>query len=152
MSGASRLELLLGGLGRRIFLEGTRVRVERLFASSSFVRCNSPMRSSSDTRCERVFLLGVELDLVNSDERVPFLELLVDRLEDRRDRQLLLVVRAQVNLERLARLRCADVDVEDVAVRVDRARDVVQVLLLELAEPILQLDVLGFVVRRDRRS
>ena len=91
-------------------------------------------------------LLGRELDLVDADERSPLLELLVDRLEDAGDDELLLVVAAQMDLERFARLRMADVDIEDVAVRVDRARDVAEVLFLELAEPVLQLDVAGLVV------
>ena len=79
------------------------------------------MRSSSDDAAQRV-LLGGELDLVDADERAPLLELLVDGLEDVRDRQLLLVVAAQMDLERLARARVTDVDVEDVAIDIDRAR------------------------------
>ena len=144
-----RLELILGRFGRRILPERARVRVERLLGVEQLRALQLADAEQQRRAAERV-LLGGELDLVHADERGPLLELLVDGLEDVRDVELLLVVAAQVDLERLARLRVTDVDVEDVAIDVDRARDVAEVLLLELAEPVLQLDVLRPCSRRGR--
>ena len=81
------------------------------------------MRSKSEPRRSCV-LLGGELDLVNADERRPLLELLVDRLENAGDDELLLglaVASSRISSESRA-FGWPTSMIEDVAIRVDRAR------------------------------
>ena len=77
---------------------------------------------------------------MDPDELLPLAELLVDRLEDSGRRQLVFVG-GEVRLERGPRAGVRRLEVEDVAVGVDRPGDVVEVLLADLAEPELQLEV-----------
>ena len=83
---------------------------------------------------------------MDADERTPLGQLLVDRLENAGDQQAILVAAAQVHFERRTTALVRGHDVEDVAVRVDRALGIVEVLLLDLTEAELELGVRELVV------
>ena len=82
---------------------------------------------------------AADLNLVHADELRPVAGRLVDRLEDRGRAERVLVAVLQP-LEGAQGRLVVRLALEDLAIELDRARHVVEVLLVELGDPVLEAD------------
>ena len=89
---------------------------------------------------------ALDLHLVHADQLRPVARRFVDRLEHRRSAERVLVAVLQA-LEGPEGRLVIGLALEDLAIELDGARDVVQVLLVELGDPVLEADRLRGVRR-----
>ncbi len=143
------LELGGGAVVTRIVAQGARVGVEglgRIVATDLVQLGDLVQQLDLARRIEGV----ARHDLVDADLLLPAPVLLVDRLEDAGDRQLVLAAGgAQQSLEGGDGLGVGRVELEDLAVGVDRGRRLAQVGLAQAGQAVLQLDPLAVVVAQD---
>ena len=134
------IELAVGHLVARILTHRARVRSERgvgVVAADLVQLRDHVEQLDLAGRIEGV----LRHDLVHADLLGPLAARLVDRLEDVRDRELVLGIADQA-LERVHRIAVLILDVEDLAIRLDGRSRLVEVRLAQLGEANEQRDLL----------
>ena len=142
------VELALGQLAARILAQGPGVGRERGLGgvAADLVQLGDLVEQLDlADRIERV----LDHDLVDADLLLPVAGRLVDRLEDAGDRQLL-VRGGEQALERADRVVVGGIEIEDLAVGLDRGRDLGEVGLAQPGEADQEVDPLAVVLDQDQ--